>query len=289
MHVRRQTDLCSNGVLSEGLSKLHYVPVMIHGINGIQHALNDSGSEINLIERTLINHMTQLPSEGRVKIKGIIGPAIETDIVLLDVSPVASEADYQNIAPPLREIFAVCNGLNEQIILTADTVNRLSVLKSYESVVVPENVTSSMDVVDADNNHNNEVVQTTDEMENVPNANVEISKDDATVPITETHFEVDSKSADTVTLINEQMNDPTLAKYFDMVQRGNKQFFVRDGILFRHGKVNGNTCEQLCLPQKRIETVLKLAHDLPTSGHQAVRRTNDRIAMFFLSWSVAAS
>jgi hypothetical protein len=278
---QRQTDLCSNGVLSEGLSKLHYVPVMIHGINGIQHALNDSGSEINLIERTLINHMTQLPSEGRVKIKGIIGPAIETDIVLLDVSPVASEADYQNIAPPLREIFAVCNGLNEQIILTADTVNRLSVLKSYESVVVPENVTSSMDVVDADNNHNNEVVQTTDEMENVPNANVEISKDDATVPITETHFEVDSKSADTVTLINEQMNDPTLAKYFDMVQRGNKQFFVRDGILFRHGKVNGNTCEQLCLPQKRIETVLKLAHDLPTSGHQAVRRTNDRIAMSF--------
>jgi hypothetical protein len=113
-----------------------------------------------------------------------------------------------------------CNGLNEQIILTADTVNRLSVLKSYESVVVPENVTSSMDVVDADNNHNNEVMQTTDEMENVPNANVEISKDDATVPITETHFEVDSKSADTVTLINEQMNDPTLAKYFDMVQRG---------------------------------------------------------------------
>jgi hypothetical protein len=60
-----------------------------------------------LIERTFINHMTQLPSEGRVKIKGIIGPAIETDIVLLDVSPVASEADYQNIAPPLREVFAV--------------------------------------------------------------------------------------------------------------------------------------------------------------------------------------
>jgi hypothetical protein len=35
------------------------------------------------------------------------------------------------------------------------------------------------------------------------------------------------------------------------------------------------------LPQKRVETVLKLAHDMPASGHQAVRRTNDRIAMSF--------
>ena len=270
----RQADLCSNGIITEGLSKLHYLPVSIRGINGIQQALNDSGSEINLIERTLIDHITQLPSQGRVKIKGIVGPAVETDIVLLDVSPVALEADCRNIAPPLREIFAVCDDLNEQIILTADTVNRLSALRSYESVVVPENIASSVDVV---NVNNDGVVPTTHGTENATNS------DNTTNPITqtETHFEIDSRSADTATLINEQMNDPTLSKYYDLIQQGNKQFFVRDGILFRHGKVNGNTCEQLCLPQKRVETVLKLAHDLPASGHQAVRRTNDRIAMSF--------
>jgi hypothetical protein len=60
---------------------------------------------------------------------------------------------------------------------------------------VPANVTSSVNVVDV----NNEVTQTTDETENVPN--VETDNDDAKVPIPETHFEVDSKSADTVTLI----------------------------------------------------------------------------------------
>jgi hypothetical protein len=40
--------------------------------------------------------------------------------------------------------------------------------------------------------------------------------------------------------------------------------------------------EQLYLPQKRVETVLKLAHDMRASGHQAVRRiVNDRTAMSF--------
>jgi hypothetical protein len=58
-------------------------------------------------------------------------------------------------------------------------------------------------------------------------------------------------------------------------------FFVRDGILYRRGKVQGNRVEQLCLPEQRIATVLKVAHDLPVSGHQAVRRTNDRIALSF--------
>jgi hypothetical protein len=73
-----------------------------------------------------------------------------------------------------------------------------------------------------------------------------------------------------------------------MVRRGNKQFFARDGLLYRRGKINGNQVEQIGLPQKRVETVLKLAHDMLASGHQAVRRTNDRIAMsFFLSRAIA--
>jgi hypothetical protein len=95
------------------------------------------------------------------------------------------------------------------------------------------------------------------------------------------HTETDLTSADTVTLIEEQSEDPNLKKYFDMVKIGNKMFFIRDGILYHRVKVQGNRVEQLCLPERRIETVLKLAHDLPVSGHQAVRRTNDRISLSF--------
>jgi hypothetical protein len=41
------------------------------------------------------------------------------------VSPVATEANCVNIAPPLSELFAVC-----------DTVHHLSTLKSYESMII---------------------------------------------------------------------------------------------------------------------------------------------------------
>jgi len=58
--------------------------------------------------------------------------------------------------------------------------------------------------------------------------------------ITERHSEIDSQSADMVTLINEQKDDPALVKYFDMVRQGHKQFCIRDGLLYRRGKVNGN-------------------------------------------------
>ena len=165
----------------------------------MQYALNDSGSEINLIHRNLVQKLTQLPSRGRVKIKGIVGPAVETDIVLLDVSPAATEAKCVNIAPPLSELFAVCDDLNEQIILTADTVNRLSPLKSYESLVVMEPVTEGPGEIqgDAESTMYNET-------------------------IAEKHYEIDSQSADTVTLINDQKTDQSLAKYFDRVSQGHK-------------------------------------------------------------------
>jgi hypothetical protein len=71
------------------------VPVQIRGIDHEHNALNDSGSEITLIRRSLVQQLTQLSSRGRVKIKGIVGPAVETDIVLLDImSPAATETNF---------------------------------------------------------------------------------------------------------------------------------------------------------------------------------------------------
>ena len=51
--------------------------------------------------------------------------------------------------------------------------------------------------------------------------------------------------------------------------------------MYRRGKVQGNRVERLCLPDSRVDIVLKMAHDMPYYGHQAVRRTYDRIAMGF--------
>jgi hypothetical protein len=64
--------------------------------------------------------------------------------------------------------------------------------------------------------------------------------------------------------------------------RIHKVFFIRYGILYYRAKVQENRVEQLCLPECRIETVLTLEHDLPVSGYQAVRRTNDLISLSLL-------
>jgi hypothetical protein len=78
-------------LIADKLSKLNYVPVCIKGIGGVHDALHDSGSEVNLIQRDVLRELTYLPSQGRVKIKGVVGPAVETDVVLLDLSPFATD------------------------------------------------------------------------------------------------------------------------------------------------------------------------------------------------------
>jgi hypothetical protein len=46
-----------------------------------------------------------------------------------------------NIAPAYETLFAVCEELNEQIILTADTVRHLNSMKQYNVIHVPESIT----------------------------------------------------------------------------------------------------------------------------------------------------
>ena len=112
----------NDATVMDSRSKLNFVGIVIHGIHGSHAALHDNCSEINLINRELVQQLSNLPTMGRIQIKGVVGPAVETDLTLLDISPTASESGLINIAPPLREVFAICDGLNERVILTADTV-----------------------------------------------------------------------------------------------------------------------------------------------------------------------
>jgi hypothetical protein len=99
---------------------------------------------------------------------------------LLHASPVATEAKRVYIAPPSSELFAVCDDSTEHIVLTADTVHRMSTFKSYESMVVTELAESVIN---------------------------QICENAETVTHTETVMEKhenDSQFADTVTLTNKQ-------------------------------------------------------------------------------------
>jgi hypothetical protein len=124
----------------QNFSKLSYVPICIQGVTGNHDALNDSGSQVNLIKRDLLQHLPEIQTTGRVSIKGIVAPAIETDLIMLDIKPALTEVGCTNIAPPLKEIFAVCDELNEDSILTADKIKRLS----YATAVAQGNVVRAM-------------------------------------------------------------------------------------------------------------------------------------------------
>jgi peroxiredoxin family protein len=82
----------------------------------------------------------------------------------------------------LREIFAVCDELNERIILTADTVSRLTALKTYESVVVTDN---NETVIHETEGENETVTQITDETE--PKDTDIVDKHDDVIPMNEKH------------------------------------------------------------------------------------------------------
>ena len=85
---------------------------------------------------------------GRIAIRGSYGNAIQTDVALLSIKPAVSDSNEVNIAPPLEVMFAICDELNERIILTSDTVNKLELLQQHNAVHLPESVVALTSIVD---------------------------------------------------------------------------------------------------------------------------------------------
>ena len=75
---------------------------------------------------------------GQFAIRGAFGAPVQIDVILLSIKPAVTAVNEVNIAPPLEIMFAVCEELNERIILTADTVNKLELLQQYNVVYVLE-------------------------------------------------------------------------------------------------------------------------------------------------------
>ena len=46
-----------------------------------------------------------------------------------------------NLAPSLEILFVICDGLNEQVIITADAVEKLKLIKHYDVIHLPDSVT----------------------------------------------------------------------------------------------------------------------------------------------------
>jgi hypothetical protein len=194
---------------------------------------------------------------------------------MLAIKPAVHENYEVNIAPAYETLFAVCEELNEQVILTADTVRHLNSMKQYNVIHVPETITVKSlvstvpdEVVDDGKSlQDDDVILPLDgnsdpvvslSVDDVSHHDVDESRDLSDVVVSDA-----LRSADFITLRNGQLADPALSKYWDFARNEKGGFFIRDGLLYRHGYVNGEKVIQLCLPETRVSTVLKLAHDMP--------------------------
>ena len=66
---------------------------------------------------------------------------------------------------------------------------------------------------------------------------------------------------------NEQKNDNTLTKWWELAGGKNSQLEVKDGLLYQKGKMLGQEIYRLVLPAERRERVLNLAHESMFGRH----------------------
>lgn len=84
--------------------------------------------------------------------------------------------------------------------------------------------------------------------------------------------------------ISQQKNDKSLQSCFQKArspQEGQIAFEVRNDVLYRVRTTSRETSKQVVLPMKYRKDALRLAHDVPMSGHMGVKRTKARVQTEF--------
>jgi len=186
-----------------------------------------------------------------------------------------------------------CDGLNLDLILVADIVTKLSLVRNELSNDLPDIVDDDVvngtainaaaavdDAVGTDKDDVNDMNDSADDVLNgddVDNLINDADDDDVT------HS---TRTANTQQIIQEQHEDCSLANW-SLAQRAKAGYFVRDGILYRKEKILGQGFEQLCLPKTRRAETIKLAQQVG-GGHLAAKKTKKRLKVSFTWPTIAA-
>ena len=277
------------------LSELQYSNISIRGVEGPLVCLNDSGAEISMIKQAVIQHL-DVPKLGTIAIKGVVGEAVEANVVSLNIKP-CPEQQCENIAPYIPVLFAACNlSTDVDVILCGDVVKQLEELNAYNVLRCSVQPQSTQDVVNADvvttrsgktgiahnagGVGNNDTSGSADSMTNVANTNNTgdtTGGGDNVSDVTESVTPV-CDDGDHDALREEQLADDSLKRCWSWANLGKGNFYIRNGILYHLDQVLGQRVEQLCLPKGRRLQVCKLAHDL---CHQGYKKTKEKIRLSF--------
>jgi len=193
----------------------------------------------------------------------------------------------------------VCEVLNLDLILVADIVRKLNLVRNKLSNVsdVPDMVDVDVDVVNVKANnaiaaaddtvgtdHQNDMNDMNDSVDKVLNG------DDVNNLINDDDDHEAAQSTCTSNfqqIIKEQHEDRSLTNCWSLAKRHKAGYFVRDNILYRKEKILGQEFEQLCLPKTRKAEAIKLAHQVGES-HLAAKKTKERLKLSFTWPTIAA-
>ena len=265
-------------------SPLQYVDINIQGLQNSIAGTIDSGAQICLCNRSLINSL-DLPIVGSVKIKGIIGNAIDADLICLHIR--LSNADDAAFIPIYC---AVSNDVNDTFLITADAIRRLS-QSSHESLTCRDDSQSDCKLDDC----------------KIDMASLNIGEMSAHAPVDDdieiadivvlpsTIIDSDSQgvagpnamvlpnnSSDRSKLIQEQKDDATLSSCWKLAHNNKSGFHINNDLLFHQESIVGQTVDQLCVPKERRHSLMSLAHDLT---HSSGKRLRQRLRYsFFLAY-----
>jgi hypothetical protein len=262
------------------LAQLKYLDVCVESNDGVipMRALADSGAEICVAHRRIFDGIGYHTC-GRIRLRGIVGNPVEAELANITIQL------NDNPECSMIVLCAVCDELNEELILTKDVVDKLFDMYNKQ-------VTLNMIVLDNDvgNDVNN------DDVNCVTNASAESDvavidhacdnsgNNVSHVPVRSDFIDFDGVAqlvsdqgkASVEYLRREQLDDKTLAGCWLMAKRGKGNYFAKDDLLFRAEKICGQVVDNLVVPEGRRSHVLKLAHEM-CGGHLAMKKTRDRI------------
>jgi hypothetical protein len=255
------------------LAPLDYLKVNVsdgHSVVEID-GLCDSGAQMCVVRRDAIGDLDLSPV-GKVRIRGILGPAVEAQVVKVNMR-LARCSDACANTPVTC---AVAQEVNDRFVLSTEVINRLIEHASCGDVCLRSVRPERSD----DNGGEGSGVGDDDGDEDEGLSGVEDRCADVEVSI--------STGDDTATLRDEQAHDETLRPCFALAKQGKGNFYLREGLLYKHETIVGEACEQLVLPLSRRDQVLQLAHDT-CGGHMGVKNTKERIRLSFFWPTLARS
>ena len=191
------------------IADLSFIDVCIDGVQYPVKAVHDSGAQISVIHPDVVQDIVStLPREGKVKLRGLFGEPVDAYLVSLQVKHSHRDHGY------IPVIMAVTDKANNELILTDPVVQALLSDPSRDSDDLVDSQRVFVDTL-------------TDSSASDSEDEATLPTDNDTTPTTDTT----SNKASKAELIQEQLDDPTLASCWALARKGKGGYYVKDDVI----------------------------------------------------------